>query len=389
MALGSANEIWVRHQNLDGSTRDEFRPMNLTFELVNNDVSKVNYDISLAEPTMRWGFIGPKRTLGELWIGDFRLVAGPHSRLNTKRGEEVAHCEFSSWEWYLQNRHYPFDGRDGHISDYIGGNATTQQGFSYINLADPATIINDLIDKINSRPNAIQIFFSPEDTGLQYGIQIPLGDTTSIFDYIQQMSEGETGGFDWFVDQDRRLFIFSPNIFLDTARTDPTACGWIFDHFHHPEDLIESEFDNAGPLGTHIMGTGQGTGSSMVRSFGYDFEQGIFGRWDMTVEFSDIITESDLINLTQERFSAGLYPQHNIPVICKPDEMVFEGFGNFWNTIYPGQAVWLRQDFEAQNIDGAYRINTMRGSVDNNGDLVVALDTEQINPQGRPGTPQG
>src|SRR5215831_13112505 len=266
MALGTAEEIWVRHFNVnDFSTIHEYRPPNPTFELRLNDVNTFNYDISLAEPTLQWGNIGPKRTGFEFWIGDFKLGSGIHSRLSTKIDEEVAHVEGKSWEWYLQNRHYPFDGRDGHVSDYLGGNATDKQGFEYINLADPATIINDLINKINAMPHAIQIYYSPESTGIQTGIQVSLGDTTSIFDFIQTMSEQQDGGFDWAIDTERRLFLYAPHIYLEGADTDPTQCGYVFDHFQHPQELFESEFDNAGPLGTHILASGAGTGATMQR----------------------------------------------------------------------------------------------------------------------------
>lgn len=389
MALGDSNEIWVRHKNFAGDTIDEFRPMNPDFNLRINDADDISYDISLAEPTMRWGFVGPKRTTYELWIGATLVTAGHHSSVNTKRGEEVVHVFGKGWLWYFQNRHYPFDGLDA--TAFLGGSASSGGGLAYQAKKDPARIIDDIAGTILARPNSYPINLITNTVGVTIPFRIELADTTSLFDHIVELSNGATeqnASFDFLCDPYMNFGMYVPHRYSAAVRNDPpsgpAACVHTFSHFVHPEELTDSEFENDGPLGTHIMGIGAGTSSQLVRSLGYAFEQGIFGRWDMTSEWSDVMTDTRLLQLTQAAFSAGLYPQHNIPLTVKASSIP-----GFWDIFVPGEAIWIRQDYEAQNIDGAYRMLNIHGSADENGEILVDFELDQVNPLGNPGVRQG
>lgn len=389
MALGNEHEIWVRHRDWAGAILGEFRPVNLEFTLRNNEPEDISYDIPLAAPGRVWGFVGPKRTTFELWLGNHNILSGIHSFVNSRRGEEVFHVQGKGWLWYLDNRHYPFNGAVPY--EFLHGTATDQAGLAYQIYADPATIITDLLDITLARPHSVDFTYSLSPVGWKQGFRIELADTTSLFQHINQMSQAEPGSFDFGVRTNREFWITSPHVFPDAARDDPSACVWVLDHFIHPEDLIESEFENNGPLGTHIVGLGAGTSSQLALSYGWDFEQNIFKRWDMSVDFPDVMTDinhpdagATLRRLTQAHFSAGLYPQHSIPLTVKPDNIP-----DFWHKFIPGHAIWVRQDYEGQNIDGAYKLNGITGKYNTQGEAIAELDVEQINPQGQPGVEQG
>lgn len=388
MALGKAEEIWVRHRDWDGTIRDEFRPLNPVWELKNNEPHTISYDISLAEPTMRWGFIGPKRTTWELWVGDIFVTAGIHSYLGTKRGEEVCHVQGLGWLWYLQNRHYPFNGLNPNQFLHLEGVTSSQPGYAYIADKDPALIITDLLDITLARPNSLDFTYSLDPVGVHHVFTVELADTTSLFDMINNFAEAEPGGFDFYATRDREFRMAAPSVYRENGidfPTDPANTLWVFDHNIHPELLTESEFENNGPEGTHIMGMATGTASQMVRSYGADgTNQQIFKRWDMTVEFPDVTTERQLVNRTQAHFSRGLYPQHNLPITVKADEI-----DQFWIIFTPGDVIWLRQNYEAQNIDGAYIMDTIRGHANSQGEVIAEIEVEQANPTGAPGTEQG
>jgi hypothetical protein len=380
-----AHDEWiVIHKDYNDNIIDEFRPMNTTFTKRHKDSGDISYDISLSERTMRWAIVGPKRTRFELWnsdYGELPIMSGIHSYINTKRGEEVLHVQGKSWLWYLQNRHYPFDGLNP--NDYLAGTAANDQGLAYQQFAEPEQIINELWTVIFSRPNSdfgMSLFTIP--LGYEVPFRVELADTRTMFDFLTELSEIEPG-FDFFDTPDRVVSMSADDIYLDTARLDPSFCAWVFDRYKPPTDIVEIEFENNGPEGTHIMGLGAGTSARIVRSYGYDQSQEQFGRWDMTAEFPDTLTESRLVGLTQAYFSKGLYPLHNIPMRVKPDNIP-----NFWTRIVPGQAIWIKENFESNHADGASVITEMQATIDNQGDAVVDLTLEEINAHGRPGTQQ-
>ena len=380
-----AHDQWyVLHFDHDNNLIDMFYPMNTSFTKRQKEAGEISYDISLSERTMRWAIVGPKRTYFELWNNDYGepIISGIHSYINTKRGEEVLHVQGKTWLWYFQNRHYPFNPLLPNA--FLGGNAADDQGIAYQNYDEPGVILEDIWDTISSRPHSdFGINISTFGLGYKVHHRVELADTRSFFDMWTELSEIEPG-FNFFDTPDRYVNMADGKDYLNYARQAPENCIHVFDRYKPPTDIVDIEFENSGPEGTHILGLGAGTGTRLGRAYGYEQSQAQFGRWDMTVEFPDIMDKDDMVSQTQAHFSRGLYPLHNLPMVVKPDDI-----DGFWNRFFPGQAIWVKENFESNHVDGASQIIELRAKIDNQGGATVELDLEEVNEQGRPGSVQG
>jgi hypothetical protein len=389
-------EWLIRHLEHDGSIIDEFKPLNLNFNLVIDDADDVSYDISLAEPTMRWFLMGPKRTDFMLLRDHQTIIAGIHSFSGSRRGSELVNAQGKSWLWYLQNRHYPFDAADP--TRYLGGTASQTAHLGYQAFDHPGRIISDLLDITLARPNSLDLHYGLPDAGPKIGFNLQLADTESIYDKIKSLSEmggsgeGDEAGFNFDVNPDKEFKIWFPQRFPNAARKDPSACIHTFDDITPPTELVDAEFQNHGPDMTHILTQGAGTGiKNPARSYSpSDDTQVIFRRWDGTASWSDIqsgyYTDKGkrFTDMSQMHFSAAAYPQISLPITVKP-----EAIPNFWTTFKPGLAVWVNLNFEVRRVQQPFKINQMQCVVDNEGNEQVTLDVEQIMPLGHLGVNDG
>lgn len=389
-------EWLIRHLDHNGVTLDEFKPLNLEFSLVIDDADDVSYDISLAEPRMRWFLMGPKRTDWQLLRDGHILTAGVHTYSGSKRGSELVNCQGKSWLWYLQNRHWPIN--PDHPPDFLGGDAADKAGFTYrVALRHPGGIITDMLNAVMDRSNSLPIWWNAlPNAGPQVHFDIPLGDTEPIYDKIKQLSdmsqlitgESDEGGFNFDIKPNMEFVIYAPHRFADAARNDPSACIHVFDDLTPPTEIVEVEFQNNGPEMTHIYGQGAGY-SDVVTDQAYAFSpsdetQEIFRRWDGTVSYPDVKDKKRLRSLVQMHFSAAAYPQISLPMTVKP-----EAIPSFWSKFVPGQAVWINLDFEVRRVQQAFKINKITGHVDSEGNETAELDLEQIMPLGNLGVSEG
>jgi hypothetical protein len=385
---------WTVQHKYKDTVLDTFKPLNLNFTLVIDEADDISYDISLAEPTMRWTLVGAKRTDYYLYRDGQLITAGFHSYTGSTKGSELLNIQGKSWLWYLQNRHYPFN--PSHATDFLGGTATEKMGLGYQNFATPGKIITDIMTKTLSRPNSLGItgYSSLPAAGPKMGFSIPLGDTESIYDKIKQLSdmttsgEGDDGGFNFDVLANKQFKMWVPSRFPNAARSSPSGCIYNFNQHTHtvPTDMVTAEFQNNGPDFTHLFAEGAGT-SEKYRGYALspdDETQEIFRRWDGNISFSDVKDPKRLMTLAQMHLSAGLYPQISVPLTVKPDNIP-----GFWTKFQPGEAVWIDLDMGGRRIDGGYKINQMRCTVDAEGNETVDLDTQSIMPLGRPGMIEG
>lgn len=387
----------VVHLDHAGVHVDEFRPLNLNFNLMIDEADDISYDISLAEPKMRWFLVGPKRTDFLLKRDDQVLMAGIHSYSGSKRGSELVNMQGKSWLWYLQSRHYPYDATDA--NKYLGGdllpyrsNKIRKPNLCYMNFDHPGRIIEDLLDITLARPNSLDLHYGLPDAGPKQHYSIELRDTESIFDKIKQLSdagasgEGDDGGFNFDVNPDKEFKIWYPSRFPKAARTDPGSCIWTFDDIGPETEMVEAEFQNNGPEMTHILTEGSGTAITkpLVRSFGpSDDTQTIFRRWDGSASWSDVRDKKQFNSMSQMHYSAAMYPQINLPLTVKPEKIP-----GFWEIFKPGLAVWMNLNFEVRRVTQGFKINQMQCTVDSEGNEEVTLDLEQIMPLGNVGINQ-
>jgi len=378
---------WIVIHKDENNVLDSVRPLNLEFGLVLKDASDISYDVSLAHPTMRWGFVGPKRSTYELYRDGSLITAGIHSMVNTKKGEEVLHVQGKSWMWYLQNRHYPFDPLAPNT--FLGGTAVEDAGIAYQRIGTPWSIIQDMFDAIFARPHGnpfgletlldVFSFVSPN-----VGFRLELGDTQSIYDIMLTLSESELAGFDFWDSPDKVIHVENPERFPEEARTDPNSCNWVLDGYIHPTPFIDAEFENTGPEMTHILGLGSGTATRIGRAYGDEQTQARFGRWDGTVDFAETMNQDQLARKTKIHFSKAAYPARHIGLTVD-----VENIPDFYFNFYPGAAIWVRENWESNSSNNGYVIRRMTVKVSNQGDEVCELDLEEINQSGLFGGVQG
>jgi hypothetical protein len=385
---GSRGGWIIVHKEHDGTIRDILRPMNLEFRLQRNDAHDITYDISKAEPSMRWSFVGPYRTEWELWLDDKMITSGWHTQIITKKGEEVIHVAGKGYLNYLQVRHYPFN--PDAPNQFIGGTAANNQGVAYQKLDDVANIISEVLEIVLARPNSMNIHVGAlNPLGQVHGLRIELGDTTFVYNHILPLSELHPG-FDFWCDippatsSVPEFNIGTPFVYDPRAVTDKTYCIHTFDGYRTPTDVVDVEFDNSGPAMTHILALGQGTSSRLGVALSYDQSEQIFYRIDGTLDESEVMTKKHLTALAQAQLSHDLWPQHLLPLVVKPDEIP-----GFWEKFIPGEAIWLKENFESNNVDNACVINQIHGIVTDQGDCTVELAIEDIHKYGNPGTVRG
>jgi hypothetical protein len=376
------HKLWA-----DDSTLDEIKPMDLDFQWSIGSIgpSTIDYAVSLAEPNMKWGYIGPYRTYWELWNHDIdhAIDAGPHVGYRSVKGSNRLQVMGKSWLHELELRGYPFN--PANPNEFLGGTAANDQGIAYQSLKDIAFVIDDVFNLTFSRPNSRLPygFYTAQPMGIVQGIQIPLGDTETMYDKVSAWSQ-ISPGFEFEIVHDKAMYTYLFSKFPEQCRTDPNSCLHIFDKWIVPTDLVDAEFENDGPEMTHILAQGAGTATRVGRALSYDKSEQIFGRIDGFVDASDVIDQSHINDLAQHRLSKGLYPRHGLPMDARTDNIP-----DFWTRFEPGLAVWVRQDFENANVNSAWCMNTINLKLDREGEEKVSLIMEEVNEEGRPGVTNG
>lgn len=385
-------EAIIRHFEHDGTLRDTFRPENPHWIMRLDEPSDIDYEVSLAMPSMRHGFVGPYRTDWQLEVDGNIVEAGLHTPYERSGESEAKKIAGKSWLHYLERRHYPFDPQAPNT--FRHGLPTTTATYPQTGVAfsayqqDAANIISDLLDITLARPNSLDIFFAAITTGNVHNFRIDLGDTESIYDKIKGLSDEEPQ-FNFRITPDtRQFFIYSEHIYLDGAETDPTQNLWVFDDRDPDNGVLDINFINDGPRYTHLIGYGAGTASRLGVALGYPHNQAIYRRLDGTEDYGNVVNRTQLTNRAQRDLSFGLYPQHELTLTINPDAPRFEG-EDFWKWTFPGESIWIRWDLESAFINHGYVIVEMDCTIDNEGNPTVQFGLNEINPLGRPGVRQG
>jgi len=369
-------------------------PENLSFDHKIRGVGNCSWQVSFSATDLdnnpivsAHDLFGPWRTYWRLRYGSTAIIAGPITSWNTKRGSDFMSVVGKTWEAYFDRWEYPFDGRDdpypGHINDYqhlntyvgdelVGSGAPTPTGLAYqANNRDVLRILSDILSEIQNVPNRMTFDISALTalSGVKTNWQLSLGDSTKFMQIINEFSD-LSNGFDWWISHDRKLYIAVPYRFGDPSA--PTIWLTVDDTLPGIDDL---DFENSGPVATHVRGSGAGlaTGTTLSRSYGYAPAQDEFSRLDESYDFGDIRSYNQLIKRTQKQLSHDLQPQHSIPISLNPNEIA-----DYWASCRIGRAIYVDIELIAHRIDSAQRIISFSCSPDNNGNASVALTLEQI-----------
>lgn len=394
----------------DFNVFQSFCPENLHFTMNDEDISTIEYEITASamdldgDPVITGNdFISPHNTHWQLRYGpSIIIMAGVHTSVEMDYGGNYMSVSGADWMWYLAQRFMPFDGRAGHINDFIIG--TPPEGLAYEDTSvDVVVAIQTIAAMIFGRDNSIPIDFGdPDPAGVDATYyRIDLADTTSFLSIVQDLCAIAPG----------TAFEITPDLFFEAVSPrwygDPNDIAndsgnsnliWTIDDDHPPLNL---KFTNTGPGATHVQGSGEGTGQSNVSSLSNVDNQEVYWRTDKSYDFQNTIHMTDVINKTQERLTFDINPIHEIPIILDPsivdaqyeiDQSHSPGDddGFFWTNFKPGRAIWIDLQLIAHHIQSAHHIVSMDCTLNSSGVMMVSLTENQIyDTSGQASTPEG
>src|SRR5574339_553830 len=102
----------VIHRDQFGVPIDEFRPINLGFDMVRNEAGNVSYELSLGDPYLSRDAFAPWRTTWYLYRGGNILDSGIHTSRNLNEERDTVLVGGKTWLEYLDHRIYPFRPED-------------------------------------------------------------------------------------------------------------------------------------------------------------------------------------------------------------------------------------------------------------------------------------
>lgn len=377
-------------------------PEQLSFDDQIRGVGNCNFQISFSAKDQDGATVvsghdvfGPYRTYYRLRYGDIAIQAGVLTSWRTALGDDFMSCACKTWEHFLERWQYPFDPRttelvpgdptSAPINAYVfpntfvgdevtGSGVATPTGLVYqASNRDAIAIISDILSTSMNVGNRV-IFDLSSLTGLsgvKTNYQLSLGDRSYMFSLINDLSNlGQ--GFDWWISHDMKFLWASPFRFGNV--TAPTI-SFTFDGLTDSAKPDSLEFENIGPRGTHILGTGAGlaTGTTLATAYGAPNSQDVFTRLDVDYDFGDIRNADQLALRTHKQFSYDLNPQHNIPITVNPGRIP-----NFWSTFRKGRAIYIDYELIAHRIDSPHQLVSYSANVSNEGEASVDFTISQI-----------
>lgn len=332
---------------------------------------------------------GPKRSDWELWRGGQLISSGILTSVNLNKDRDTILLAGRDWIWYLKQRVFPFNPQD-----YVAG------GWVNWPMQWPATHADDPVDvSVIVRALIKSITIDPSTNGTIQGARpitysVPTmyqttkysilpGDSTTIFDHIQTLSE-RNDGFEFDISPDDLEFrTWAPR--RDSSYGSIEYAFSVYDPSITTEDTIEAfgqivEFDwtNEGPDGTYL--TGYGTKEHKVGRTWTDPETLIkFGRFDLVYDYGNLPNYASILHMLQGQ--QDLYPQKKITLTLLNPEFLpnFYGYGRPRGLM--GKRVRVTHDFAPYHkVDAYFRINSIRWQVDQSTNEVVDLGLEMLYP---------
>lgn len=389
-------EYTVEHLEHDLTTvMHTVDPENLSFELNDEGVSTINYELSLSAKTTTGAsifasddVIGAKRTGWRLKYGSTLICSGYHSAV--EMGTDQQHVDVAGQDFtgYLDGRYYPFRTWSiDHVNDFIIG--TPPQGLAYeVSNTAVNTIIQNLWDMIFSRNGSMPLTFINDVIGLSIRyFRVDLSSTTTLLGYLQELRKTDPG-FTWYWNYATRDLIIKKYARYgnpDTLVAAGNTGGNLAHVIDNKDEFLSLRFRNEGPKSTHIMGQGAGLAWQWVVALGLDANQDEFWRWDTAENFDETYTETHLDDQTRRQFAIDANPQHQITLIIDPSQIT-----NFWTKFKPGVAIWIDYDLEAHEIHSAQHVSKMSCTVTNEGTAAVTFGLDQLyDTSGTPGVYEG
>lgn len=378
-----------------------FAVENLTLDIVNSEEGGFTCELPLSatqidSPTlgipraMPSGF-APKRSDWEIWRGGKLISAGILTEVNLNTDRDTMLLAGRDWIWYLKQRIYPFNPEE-----YVAGEwdkwPKRWPETNADNPVDISIIVRALVQSLDQDPETGDYFigarlFSRHIPTMNQTTKYTIlpGDTTTIFDHIQTLSE-RAEGFEFDIEPGTKEFnTYSPRrdssygfpeyIFkvVDPAGSEP------MDVVEGYGQIIEMDWTNEGPNGTYLVGLG--TRDHRVGRVWTDIDTALqFGRYDLVYDYGELSNQQSLLAMLKDQ--QDLWPQKNLSLTLLNPEYLGV---SFYSGSYPrglvGRRVRVFRDFLPYTIiQHDFRINSIRWTVDQSTNEQVELGLEMLYP---------
>lgn len=334
-------ELTVAHLDFDGNTVAEFaNPAGLrwTYQIGAVAPGKIQYTLAESDPGVERDGFGPKRTDFALRDGFTDLLAGFLWSVNYPLSGELINVVGHDWlQWLDQPPLSLFDYDTSIDGLVVPVDASRVVPENFVLILDEnawvsgtytlADLIDQLLLPLMSLP-AEQVVMVADYSGTAFSQTLKgyleRSANVSVLQLLQELGQmGSPFGFDFWAEPDRTLKFVGPR------RTNPSSVTPVY-AFTGPDDIVDGEFTNNGPLATEIL-FGDGVGNTK-RYWHKEHQASIdqYRRWAAFVELDGGDTSTFQIGgQTEGDYKAQasqnrmMFPQRELPLTVVPEA----GFG--------------------------------------------------------------
>lgn len=377
--------VWLMEfRDHDGGTLGTFLPENFDFTLRMgaDGPNEWTHEISLADPGLRRDLIIPYQADWYLSRDGASIDAGMVTSVNGRLGDEYFTVAGKNWLHYLERRHYPFMPAYATGDVIASGTGWSTSSGTMLMFPDTALIediVQTILENVRDWDNSYSLDYTVtcDYTGCSWSPNSPtdgpytieFGDTEWIYDKIQALSQlpKENGGFEFEITPAKVFRLYYP------GKAAEGIANWIFRY--EPDgstSVLDLEYTNTGPDGTHYLVTGAGVVYKDTRVRHFRENSAVYRRLDATAEFSNVKSDTMLSGLASEALSFGANPVHEITMSVNA-----EAVPDFWQIIFPGAYIYVKFDLGFHQIDSIQKVVSMDCHITNEGEETVTLNLNQ------------
>ena len=342
----------IELSTIDGERVGQVIPLDPSFTFTINEPSTITFDMSNSHRLANIQYIEPYATDFAFYVQNTCLMEGMITAIG---GEDESNFQVagSSWEHYLERRHYPF----------IPTNPTL---YRYAVVArDVFTIVQDVLTTVQSLPYSLQLNFNNGTSGITRNLRIEPGDTESVLEIIGQLSE-QKPAFDFeIVPLTREFKMYAPQkgAFKDMRLV-------------KKKNVSHIRFDDEGLEGNSVLTLGAGTSSKLMKLKESLSSMAKYRRHDHSVEYGEVIDPNYLNSLATGELDKATMKDLGLIVTITPKygEDVLLG-------LKVGDTVNIQGDIDytTLTVDDTFRITQIEGSMSRQNNFSVELTVGNAN----------
>lgn len=349
------------------------KPQDLHFVWNLNESNTIEYGVVQSEYPPPPPLVGPYRTDFRLNRDNVYLMGGLHTSIKGSTEDEMLSIAGRDWLHYLERRHYPSIDYDIKSSGWDFTESWTAGSNSAWFDLSPDEVVKNLLDAIlNIDEYCLDFTYDldavPKIPNWYYIIS--WGDTETIYSKIKTLSDAGfdddnfDNGFDFWMTQGKVFRLGYP------YRGNPDNIVYFFQK--GDPAIINVEFTNTGPDGTHVLAQGGGLANQLTAVVHYRGNSAEYRRHDMTANVGDTMDMRQLRAYARDALHLGVQPVHEITLTVNAIEIP-----NFWNIFRPGYFIHLDYDLGWWHIQSDQRIISMDCNISNEGEETITFKLNQ------------